>query len=629
MSLPAGPVTVRIASTSAIGPEIDLLRASWNDQRPTLTVPSLPHAFEGVAYTASIAGGASDADPDDTLTFSKLDGPAWLTVASDGTLGGTPDAGDVGATTFRVRVTDSSGLVDDETIALEVEGRPTTPGTPELSAGTSPNGGVFALAWTASSDPEGLAVTYALQHRDADDAGYSDVATALTSPTFAFIAGTPEAEGTWRYRARASDGTLTSDYSSDSAPVKVDRTAPLAPTASPDRAPEYAGDGGWYRDTVTVSFAPNGDPALPDSSAGSGVDATTIPAPQVRSTSGSHTVSGTVSDVVGNASDAGSLTVKVDATDPIVSITCPTTDPIAGTAATAPWTASDTHSGLASAANGTVALDTSTAGTRTATAPTATDNVGRTAGATCTYTVRANPAPVAVDDAYSVIGGGVLNVAAPGVLGNDSDPDGSPLMAELVSAPGGMLVLNPNGSFTYTPGEDTIGAVTFTYRASDGTSSSNVATVRITVAAGCDGMVATHVGTSANNVLKGTSGNDVIVGLGGSDTIDAGSGNDRVCGGSGNDVIEMGSGNDRVLGGSGNDAVTAGSGDDSAFGGAGNDRLDGGGDRDRLFGDAGVDQLFGGGDPDLLDGGADAPDRCDGEGGTDTATGCESTFGVP
>ena len=216
----------------------------------------------------------------------------------------------------------------------------------------------------------------------------------MTSPAFAFSAGAPEAEGTWRYRARASDGTLASAFSSDSALVKVDRTAPLAPTASADRSPDYAGDGGWYRDTVTVSFAANGDPALPDASAGSGVDAATHHAlRRCATTSGSHTVSGTVSDVLGNESVAGSLTVKVDATDPDVSITCPATDPFQGATATAPWTASDAHSGLAGAASGTVTLDTATVGAHTATAPTATDNVGRTGAASCTYTVRRDTPP--------------------------------------------------------------------------------------------------------------------------------------------------------------------------------------------------------------------------------------------
>ncbi len=243
----------------------------------------------------------------------------------------------------------------------------------------------------------------------------------------------------------------------------------------------------------------------------------------------------------------------------------------------------------------------------------------------------ANVAPVAVDDAYAVIGGGVLTVPVLGVLGNDTDLDGDPLTAQLVAGPSsGVLVLDPDGSFSFTPGEDTVGPVSFTYQASDGTALSNVVTVTITVRAGCDGVPATIVGTAGNNTINGTGGNDVIVGLGGNDEIRSGSGNDRVCGGSGRDEIASGSGNDRVFGGTGNDSVEAGSGDDSVFGGDGNDLLDGGGDRDRLFGEAGIDQLFGGGDPDVLDGGADSPDRCDGEGGSDTTTGgCEQTTSIP
>ena len=242
-----------------------------------------------------------------------------------------------------------------------------------------------------------------------------------------------------------------------------------------------------------------------------------------------------------------------------------------------------------------------------------------------------NQPPVAVDDAYAVTGGGVLTVPAPGVLGNDSDPDGDTLTAQLVAGPAtGTLTLNPDGSFTYVPSEDAVsGPVTFTYQAFDGEDLSNVASVTITVTAGCDGVAATITGTAGNNTLNGTSGDDVIVGRGGNDRIDPGSGNDRVCGGSGADTVELSSGNDRIFGGSGNDTLAGGSGDDSVWGGEGNDLLDGGSDRDRLFGEAGVDRLFGGGDPDALDGGPDTPDRCDGEGGSDTATACEQLTSIP
>jgi VCBS repeat-containing protein len=91
-------------------------------------------------------------------------------------------------------------------------------------------------------------------------------------------------------------------------------------------------------------------------------------------------------------------------------------------------------------------------------------------------------APVAANDAYAVNEDAVLTVAAAGVLGNDSDPDGNPITAVKVSSPAhGTLVLNPNGSFTYTPTADYFGPDAFSYQASDGTLASTTATVAITV----------------------------------------------------------------------------------------------------------------------------------------------------
>ncbi len=91
-------------------------------------------------------------------------------------------------------------------------------------------------------------------------------------------------------------------------------------------------------------------------------------------------------------------------------------------------------------------------------------------------------APVAGNDAYTVNEDTPLSVAAPGVLGNDSDPDGNPVTAVKVSDPAhGTVTLNSNGSFTYTPAKDYNGSDTFTYQASDGTLNSATATVTITV----------------------------------------------------------------------------------------------------------------------------------------------------
>jgi VCBS repeat-containing protein len=69
-----------------------------------------------------------------------------------------------------------------------------------------------------------------------------------------------------------------------------------------------------------------------------------------------------------------------------------------------------------------------------------------------------------------------------GLLANDVDHVGNPLVALLVSGPAhGTLTLNSNGTFSYTPNQDFYGTDSFSYMANDGSLNSNVATVTITV----------------------------------------------------------------------------------------------------------------------------------------------------
>lgn len=89
---------------------------------------------------------------------------------------------------------------------------------------------------------------------------------------------------------------------------------------------------------------------------------------------------------------------------------------------------------------------------------------------------------MASDDAYFVTAGATLTVTAPGVLGNDTDAEGSTLTASLVSGPvEGSLTLNSDGSFSFDSTGVTASSVTFTYTASDGTATSNVAIVTVTI----------------------------------------------------------------------------------------------------------------------------------------------------
>ena len=105
------------------------------------------------------------------------------------------------------------------------------------------------------------------------------------------------------------------------------------------------------------------------------------------------------------------------------------------------------------------------------------------AAVTITVTPPKRP-PVARNDAFTATAGTTLSVAAPGVLGNDSDPNGNPLSTTLDAAPAhGTLVLNADGSYRYTPTPGFVGTDSFTYKASDATgATSTSATVTITVA---------------------------------------------------------------------------------------------------------------------------------------------------
>lgn len=109
------------------------------------------------------------------------------------------------------------------------------------------------------------------------------------------------------------------------------------------------------------------------------------------------------------------------------------------------------------------------------------------------------------------------------------------------------------------------------------------------------------VGTSGDDLLRGTPGNDVIVarggsdivlGRGGNDCIIAGPGADTVVGAAGNDRINLGAGADTASGGSGRDRLWGRAGNDTLDGNRGNDRLVGGPGRDRCDGGAGINRLI-------------------------------------
>ena len=108
---------------------------------------SKPAVAAGENYAASLAGDATDPDVGDALIYSKLGGPAWLTVAGNGGLSGMPASADVGTNSFTVRVTDPIGFFDQTVLSI-----PVVAAAPIISS-MSWQGGNLQLNWTGGVPP--------------------------------------------------------------------------------------------------------------------------------------------------------------------------------------------------------------------------------------------------------------------------------------------------------------------------------------------------------------------------------------------------------------------------------------------------------------------------------------------
>ena len=299
---------------------------------------------------------------------------------------------------------------------------------------------------------------------------------------------------------------------------------------------------------------------------------------------------------------------------------------------------------------------------------TVSDGNGGSDTATVSVTVNAvNDAPVAAADSGAIGEDTLLNVAASGVLSNDSDPESDPLTVtafDALSAKGAAVTVNADGSYSYDPtGSATLpalaaGATTtdiFTYTVSDGNGGSDTATVTITVTGvndapvAVDDAAATAVDTaviisvlandtdpdtgdtlSITGVTQGANGTALDNGDGtvtytpnlsfsGTDTFtytadDGQGGSDTgtvtvyvdtgIMGTSGDDTLSGTNGVDIMFGLDGNDDLKGRDGDDTIYGGDGNDTLNGQGDSDALFGGAGDDILVWDSIDTTIDGGS-------------------------
>jgi len=107
------PATATLSSNQTVVVTLGDVTIAPSPNAPVFTVDPInkPAADESVAYTGqSITNSATDIDGD-TLTYSIVAGPTWLSMNSNGDLSGTPANADAGQNSWIVQVSDGSNPV--------------------------------------------------------------------------------------------------------------------------------------------------------------------------------------------------------------------------------------------------------------------------------------------------------------------------------------------------------------------------------------------------------------------------------------------------------------------------------------------------------------------------------------
>ncbi len=510
----ADPVTVTITVTPA------------GANSPPVAVDDSYTVAKDTVLTLDAASGplANDSDPDGDALFAFNDFPApshgVVDSSADGSFTYEPDTHFTGTDTFGYGVTDRTDR-DSGVVTVTVTGEPNEPPVAVDDAYSVIQDTTLTIDAAAGlvandTDANGDAL-FAFNDVPAPSHG---VINSVADGSFTY---TPDAgfvgTDTFGYgvtdRALSDSGVITITVTAagvNTPPVAVDDTYTVTKDGVLTVA---AAEGVLANDTdlegdelfASLDFPANGQ--LQSGIDGSftyapgfhftGTDTFTYFAHEAGNTNQSNVATVTITvtgdpNVAPEAADDGysvaqDSTLSIDAASGVLANDSdPNGDSIRATAFTPPLhgtlTTADDGSFLYTPATGFAGMDSF--------AYEATDGATFSNAATVTITVTAtgaNTPPIATDDAYAVAKDTTLVVdAASGLLINDEDVDGDPLLAELQAAPAnGTVAFNGpggftgDGGFTYTPNAGFVGADSFAYFVSDGTALSFSATVTVVV----------------------------------------------------------------------------------------------------------------------------------------------------
>jgi hypothetical protein len=486
-------VSVTDGVNSPIQATITVNVASVNDA-PAFTQDPIngAGATGGVAYSGSVANATDEEG--DTLMYSKVGGPAWLSVAANGALSGTPGAGNVGANTFTVQAADGNGGVDTAVLNIQVAN-----GAPSF---------LYGNTWTLNFTEDVYTNEYnswRVSDPEADPLSYTKVSGpswVSVHPTTAEIRGTPgQADvGSQTLVLSVSDGvnapvqatvTLNVANVNDVPVFTVDpinggnATGGVAYTGSIANATDADGDALTYSKVSGPAWLTvNADGSLSGTSGAGNVGANTFTVQVADGNGGVDTAALTISVANGAPRFLYGNTWTLNFTEDTYTnhfnswrVADPEGDTISYAKVSGPSWITVTTNTLEIRATPRQA----NVGTYTLVVS-AKDALHAPVQATITIVVaNVNDAPVFTVDPITGANG-TTGVAYAGSIANATDEDGDPRTYSKVSGPA-WLTVNANGSLAGTPAAANLGVNTFSVRVSDGKGGTDTAVLRITVVA--------------------------------------------------------------------------------------------------------------------------------------------------